>query len=155
VLKLSTPKSRRLAALAESGIIVPEKIPADNETLPLDFTRLSFRGIGEIQSRYAVRYAHVIWNVAILDADITRLRRDLRIAQSKFRIRHKDEMKNIADAMMEDDQEISDFLDRISEIEVKKTLLDAVSKSYDSIAKAASREISRRTAEIEGNLGND
>lgn len=144
-----------MRSLSASGIIVPEEIPADNETLPLDFTRLSFRGIGEIQSRYAVRYAHVIWNLALLDADVTRLRRDLRIAQSKFRIRHKEEMKNIADAMMEDDEEISDYLDRITDVEIKQKLLDAVAKSYDAISKAASREISRRTAEMESNLGND
>jgi lipoate-protein ligase A len=97
----------------------------------------------------------VIWNVALLDVDVTRLRRDLRIAQSKFRIRHKEEMKNISDALMEDDEEISGLLDRISEVEIKKTLLEAVAKSYDSISKAASREISRRTAEMESNLGND
>lgn len=108
---------------------------------------LSSRGIGELQSRYAVRHAHAIWNVALLDADITRLRRDLRIAQSKFRIKHKGELKNIVDAMMENDQEISDYMDRIADIEIKKTLLDAVVKSYESLRNAASREMSRRLGE--------
>ena len=47
------------------------------------------------------------------------------------------------------------YLDRITEVEIKNKLLDAVAKSYDAISKAASREISRRTAEMESNLGND
>jgi len=122
-------------------------MPSDDEVLPLDFTRLSSRGIGELQSRYAVRHAFTIWNLALLDADLVHLRRELRIAQSKFRIIHRGELKNITDAMMEDDEEISDYMDRISQVEIKRTLLDAVVKSYEGIQKAASREITRRIGE--------
>jgi hypothetical protein len=112
VLKLATPQSRRLRFLAEAGIIVPGNLPADDENIPLDFTRLSFRGIGELQSRYAVRHAHALYNLALLDSSLVRLRRDLRISQAKFRIRHKDELKNISDAMMEEDEEISEYRTR-------------------------------------------
>jgi len=136
-----------LRFLQESGIIVPESLPADEETLPLDFTRLSYRGIGELQSRYAVRHAHAIYNVALLDADITNLKRELRISQSKFRILHKEEMKNISDAMMEDDLEISALLDQIAGVETKRTILSAVADGYAGIQAAASREITRRTSE--------
>jgi hypothetical protein len=126
---------------------VPGEIPGDDERVPLDFTMLSSQGIGELQSRYAVRHAHAIFNVALLDSDITRIRRDLRIAQAKFRIRNKGELKNVVDAMMEEDQEISNYLDRISDIETKKTILEAVVKAYEGIRNAASREISRRIGE--------
>jgi len=146
-LRISTPKSRRLKWMAEAGIVVPETIPLDEEKVPLDFTRLSSRGIGELQSRYAVRYSHIIYNIALLESDVLHLRRELRIAQSKFRIRNPNKAKNVVDAMMEDDEEISSLLDRISEIDIKLTLLVAVSKTYESIRNAASREISRQIGE--------
>ena len=98
-LRISTPKSRRLKWMAEAGIVVPETIPLDEEKVPLDFTRLSSRGIGELQSRYAVRYSHIIYNIALLESDVLHLRRELRIAQSKFRIRNPNKAKNVVDAM--------------------------------------------------------
>lgn len=146
-LRVSTPKERKLQWLAQAGIVVPEKIPPDEERVPLDFTRLSSRGVGELQSRYAVRHSHAVFNAALLESDILRLRRELRMAQAKFRIRHKEQPKNITDAMMEEDEEIATLYDQISEIEIKLTLMEAVVRTYEGIRNAASREISRQTAE--------
>jgi hypothetical protein len=146
-LRVSTPKNRSLKWLTEAGIVVPEEIPADEERVPLDFTRLSSRGIGELQSRFAVRHSHAVYNAALLESDILKLKRELRIEQAKFRIRHKGQPKNITDAMMEEDEEIASLLDKISEIEIKLTILEAVVKTYEGIRNAASREISRQTAE--------
>jgi hypothetical protein len=146
-LKISTPKNRALRWVAEAGIVVPEEIPPDEERVPLDFTRLSSRGIGELQSRYAVRHAHAVYNTALLEMDILRMKRELRMAQAKFRIRHKGQPKNITDAEMEQDEEISALYDEISEVEIKLTLMEAVVKTYEGIRNAASREISRQTSE--------
>jgi hypothetical protein len=115
--------------------------------VPLDFTRLSSRGIGELQSRYAVRHAHAVYNTALLEMDVLRMKRELRMAQAKFRIRHKGQPKNITDAEMEQDEEISALYDEISEVEIKLTLMEAVVKTYEGIRNAASREISRQTSE--------
>jgi hypothetical protein len=146
-LKISTPKNRALHWMANAGIVVPEEIPPDEERVPLDFTRLSSRGIGELQSRYAVRHAHAVYNSALLEMDVLRMKRELRMAQAKFRIRHKGQPKNITDAEMEEDEEISALYDEISEVEIKLTLMEAVVKTYEGIRNAASREISRQTAE--------
>jgi hypothetical protein len=146
-LKISTPKSRALHWMATAGIIVPEEIPPDDERVPLDFTRLSSRGIGELQSRYAVRHSHAVFNAALLESDILRLKREVRIAQAKFRIRNPGKPKNVVDAMMEEDDEIADLLDQISEVEIKLTLMEAVVRTYEGIRNAASREISRQTSE--------
>jgi hypothetical protein len=146
-LKISTPKTRALKWMAEAGIVVPEDIPPDDERVPLDFTRLSSRGIGELQSRYAVRHSHAVFNAALLESDILRLKREVRIAQAKFRIRNPGKPKNIVDAMMEDDEEIARLLDDISSIEIRLTLMEAVVRTYEGIRNAASREISRQTSE--------
>jgi hypothetical protein len=146
-LRVSTPKNRSLKWLAEAGIVVPEQIPSDEERVPLDFTRLSSRGIGEIQSRFAVRHSHAIYNAALLESDVLKLRRELKIAQAKFRIHHKGLAKNIVDAMMEEDDELAALLDKISEIEIHLTILEAVVKSYEGIRNAASREMSRQASE--------
>jgi len=146
-LRVSTPKDRKLKWLAEAGIVVPEEIPPDDERVPLDFTRLSSRGVGELQSRYAVRHSHAVYNAALIESDILRLRRECRMAQAKFRIRHKGQPKNITDAEMEEDDEISTLYDQISQLEIKLTLLQAVVQTYEGIRNAASREISRQTSE--------
>jgi len=78
---------------------------------------------------------------------LVHLRRDLRIAQSKFRVLNSDEKKNIVDAMMEDDPHIAKLFDRISVAEAEVMLLNAVAGGYEDLRNAASREISRRIGE--------
>lgn len=146
-LKIATPKNRRLQYLAEAGIIVPEEIPSDEDHIPLDFTRLSSKSIGHIQSRFAVRHAHAIFNVAKLASEAAQLKRDLKMVKAKFRMKHKGEKLNIVNAMMEGDPEITEFEDRIMEVEAKVGVLTAVSQGYETLRNAASREMSRRIGE--------
>lgn len=133
--------------LTDAGIIVPEEIPSDEDSIPLDFTRLSSKGIGAIQSRYAVRHAHAIYNVAKLAADEASLKRDLRLERAKFRMKHKDEKYNVVNAMMEDDENIAEIEDKILEVQAKVVVLAAVAQGYEDLRNAASREMSRRIGE--------
>ena len=146
-LKISTPRSRALKWAATAGIVVPGEIPLDDEAVPLDFGRLNSRAVGELHSRYAVRHAHAIYNAALMESDLIHLKRELRIEQAKFRVRHRGVPKNVVDALMEEDDEIALLLDKISEIDAKRVILDAVVKSYEGLRNAASREISRRMGE--------
>jgi hypothetical protein len=136
-----------LRFLKDAGIIVPEEIPSDDDNIPLDFTRLSSRGIGHLQSRYAVRHSHAIFNAAKVGADVAAIKRDLRIAKGQFRVRHKEEKVNVAAAMMEEDEEISGLQDKLAVVEARETILTALAQGYADIRDAASREISRRSAE--------
>lgn len=146
-LKIATPSSRRLQFLGEAGIVVPEEIPSDEDHVPLDFTKLSSKGIGSIQSRYAVRHAHAIFNVAKLAADEAHLKRDLKMAKAKFRMKHRGEKLNVVNAMMEDDEEIAEFEDKLLEVAMKIGVLTAVAQGYEDLRNAASREMSRRIGE--------
>lgn len=147
MLKIATPSSRRLRFLTEAGIVVPEEIPSDEDHVPLDFTKLGSKGIGAIQSRYAVRHAHAIFNVAKLATDEAHLKRDLRMTKAKFRMKNKGEKLNVVNAMMEDDKEISEFIDKLLEVEMKVAVLTAVAQGYEDLRNAASREMSRRIGE--------
>lgn|SRR5215469_8987543 len=147
VLRVRTPKDSRLAYLADAGIIVPEEIPSDEDTVPLDFTRLSNRGIGHLQSRYAVRHAHAIFNAAKVADDVAVLKRELRMEKAKFRMRHKEEKVNVVQAMMEDDDGIVEIEEKLLEVETQQGILDAVASGYADLRDAASREITRRMSE--------
>lgn len=146
-LHVRTPKDSPLAFLKDAGVIVPEEIPSDEDNVPLDFTRLSSRGIGHLQSRYAVRHSHAIFNAAKVAADAAAIKRDLRLAKAKFRLHHKKEKVNVVSAMMDQDDEISDLEEKLVEVEMKVDLLDAVAAGYADLRDAASREITRRTRE--------
>ena len=146
-LKVSTPQSSRLRVLADAGLVVPDEIPTDDDLVPLDFTILSNRDIGAVHSRYAVRHAHAIFHAALAGTRLVTLRRNLRITQAKFRLQNKGELKNIVDAMMEENEHISKVLDRISMVESEIKLLEAVAQGYADLRDAASREITRRLGE--------
>jgi hypothetical protein len=136
-----------LRFLKDAGVIVPEEIPSDEDSVPLDFTRLSNRGIGALHSRYAVRHSHAIFNAAKLSADAAQLKRELRMEKAKFRLRHKSEKVNIVNAMMEEDEMILGLEDKLLEVDAKVDLISAVAEGYESIRNAASREIARRMGE--------
>ena len=146
-LRVRTPKDSPLQFLADAGIIVPEEIPSDEDTIPLDFTELSNRGIGHLQSRYAVRHAHVIFAAAKVGGDAASLKRELRMSKAKFRLRHKKEKVNVVAAMMDRDEAISELETTLQEVDAKKDILDAVAAGYADIRDAASREITRRMGE--------
>src|SRR5262245_42217392 len=105
-LTIRTPQDSKLRRLAEMGLVVPDVIPSDDDAIPLDFTLVSNQEIGAIHSRYAVRHAHAIYNAALVGQDLGMLRRDLRVAQARFRMSRPKQPKNITDAEMEDDERI-------------------------------------------------
>lgn len=133
--------------LRDAGIVTPEEIPPDEDSVPLDFTRESNQGIGALQSRYAVRHAHAIFNAAKLTSDAATLKRELRMERAKFRVRYKDEKVNVVQAMMEMDDEITELEGKLLEVEAKEGLLSAVAQGYADLRDAASREITRRMQE--------
>jgi len=67
--------------------------------------------------------------------------------KAKFRMKNKDEKLNVVNAMMEDDETIAEFEDKLLEVEMKIGVLQAVAQGYESLRNAASREISRRLGE--------
>jgi hypothetical protein len=137
-----------LRALADAGLIVPDEIPSEDEIVPLDFTTLSDRGVGSIHSRFAVRHAHALFHVALAGTKLVALRRDMRIAQAKFRLEHTEEKrKNVVDAMMEEDEHLAHLFDRISVAEAHIAMLGAVAQGYEDLRNAASREMTRRISE--------
>src|SRR5262245_55286928 len=146
-LTIATPQNSKLLALQRAGIIAPDEIPSDDDVIPLDFTLVSSQEIGSIQSRYAVRHSHAIYHVALAGTRLVRYKRDLRIAQAKFRLQNPGKPKNIVDAMMEDESRISHLMDRIAVADAEIALLGAVAQGYEDIRNAASREISRRIGE--------
>jgi hypothetical protein len=136
-----------LQVLADAGIIVPEEISSDDDSLPLDFTLLSNRDIGSVHSRYAVRHAHAIFQAAKTQARAATLKRTLRFSEAQFRMKHSEEKLNVVQAMMEDDDQITKHRDRISKAEIELGLINAVAEGYEDLRNAASREISRRLGE--------
>lgn len=140
-----------MRVLKDAGLVAPDEIPTDEVRVPLDFTELSNKGVGELHSHYAVRHAHAIFQAALNESRLVHLKRDLRIEQSKFRIRNKAEKKNVVDAMMEDDERIAHLLSRISEQEAILKLVSAVAEGYEDFRNAASREMSRRIGERPSN----
>ena len=133
--------------LADAGIIVPEEIPGDDDRVPLDFTKLSSQHLGALQSRYAVRHSHAIFNAAKLAADLAGLKRDLRLEKAKFRLHHKGEKLNVINAMMEEEESIAEIEEALSEVEAKVGILGAIAAGYEDLRNAASREITRRIGE--------
>jgi hypothetical protein len=136
-----------LQVLRDAGIIVPEEIPSDDDSLPLDFTLLGNRDIGSVHSRYAVRHAHAIFQAAKTQARLGNLKRGLRVSKAQFRMRHNEEKLNIVQAMMEDDETIARQQERVDKAEIDLALINAVAEGYSDIRDAASREITRRIAE--------
>lgn len=146
-LKVRTPRDAALKHLAVLDLIVPEEIPSDDDNVPLDFTELSNRDLGALHSRYAVRHAYAIFQAAKAEGKIASLKRNLKFNEATFRIKHKDLVLNVVQAMMEDDEGITKQRDRVSRAETEHKLIDAVADGYEGIRNAASREISRRLGE--------
>lgn len=120
---------------------------AEDEIVPLDFTTLGNRDVGVVHSRFAVRHSHAIFHLARARGDAALLKRDIRIARAKFRIRHKREKVNVVNAMMEDDEEIVKLEGKLAVAEAKVGVLDAVCLGYEDLRNAASREMTRRLGE--------
>jgi hypothetical protein len=148
-LRVATPTNRRLDALKESGLLAPEEIYDDEEMVPLDFTVLSSRDIGGVHSRFAVRHSHALFAMALVAAELAHLRRDLKLYQAQYRVRHKGEYKvkyELDDAMALSKRHKS-ITEKITEAEALVTVMEAVVHGFEDLRNAASREISRRLGE--------
>lgn len=131
--------------------MVPEEIPTDEDHVPLDFTRLSNKDVGALHSRYSVRHAHAIYQLALLASEVVRRKRDLRIEEAKFRVTHQGEKKTDVDALMEEDTKIVKHRDKMAVLEAQLEIIEAVAQGYDDLRVAASREMTRRISETAAN----
>jgi hypothetical protein len=82
--------------------------------------------------------------------DLAMHRRDLRLEQAKYRFRNAENYKNkyqLDDAMaLEDD--ISELMGVITELEAREEVLKAVALGFEDLRNAASREMFRRSTEV-------
>jgi len=139
-----------LQYLKREGLIAPNEIDSDSDAVPLDFTRLSSRQIGSVHSRFAVRHAHAIFVAAKRASSLTMLKRDLRLAQAKYRFKNSKKYKTkyeLDDAMVMED-EISALLDTITKVEAELAVITAIALGYEDYRNAASREMFRRSNEV-------
>ena len=135
--------------LRDAGLVAPDEIPTDDDFVPLDFTSLNPRQVGAVHSRYAVRHAHAIYVTAQTASQLVLARRDAKLIAAKYRSRHADEheTKYQLDAAMEEDKNYSKVAIRITELEARLSVLEAVCGGYEDLRNAASREMFRRSSE--------
>lgn len=129
--------------------MVPDDLDPSDESFRVDFTRLNSRGVGAIHSRLCNRLAHALYVRAGVETERLTLTRRIHLAQARFRLKHEDEYKTVKmlDSAMILDKEIRKLDKRANQLDVKAVALDAVVKGYESIIRAASREMSRRGIE--------
>lgn len=142
--------------LAQKGVVVPDDLDPFDESFRVDFTRLGSRGVGGIHSRLCNRLAHALYVRSEIEGQKLVLSRSLHIKQARFRMRHEGEHKTVKalESAMTLDPEIKKMEHKMMKLDVKAVALDAVIKGYESIVKAASREMSRRGIEA-GNVSRD
>lgn len=138
-----------MRVLIESGLLAPEEIQDDEEHVPLDFTSLTSRDIGAVHSRFAVRHSHALYVLAKVAVELAHLKRDLRLEQAQFRVRHSDDYKTkyeLDDAMALTKRH-KGISDRILEAESTYEVMQSIVQGFEDLRNAASREISRRLGE--------
>jgi hypothetical protein len=145
-----------LKYLAQSGVVVPDHLDPFDENIHVDFTAISSRGIGGVHSRFCNRLAHALYLRSQLEAERLTLSRRIHLAHARYRLKHEGEYKTVKmlESAMILDPEIKKLEKHALQIDVKSVALDAVLKGYESIAKAASREMARRGMEA-GNVSRD
>lgn len=102
------------------------------------------------------RLAHVLYVRAGIETEKLKLSRNLYLKEARYRMRNEGNHKTVKamDAAMALDPEIKKMQHSELQLDVKAVALDAVIKGYESIIKAASREMSRRGVEA-GNTSRD
>jgi hypothetical protein len=119
----------------------------DDESLPLDFTRLNNRSVGSLHSRFAVRHAHVLYVRAQNASELLRVRRQHRLALASFRV-HGDYKTEKALTLAFSKSKTGRKIETVMQgLEIKSVYLDAIAEGYMDIVKAASREMARRDSE--------
>lgn len=135
--------------LKDEGLLAPEEISTEIDTVPLDFTKLNSRQIGAVHSRYAVRHSHALFVVAKTAGDLAMRKRDLRLEQAKYRHLNKKKFKTkyeLDDAMVTEDG-IKELMDEIVMLEAREEIIKALALGYEDLRNAASREMFRRSSE--------
>lgn len=84
------------------------------------------------------------------------MERKLHLAQARYRVKNEGNHKTVKslESAMSLDKKIRAIEDEVADIEIKEVALDAVLKGYESIIRAASRDMSRRGIEA-GNTSRD
>lgn len=148
VLRVATPKNTKLS-LPERGLVVPLEITAQEDVVPLDFTRLTSRQLGKLHSTYATRYAHAIYVVAKYSSSVVAAERDFKLLKARKRVllggKYRTKYKLDDAVSVQDD--VREIEDEIARLEASVKMTEAVAQGYDVIAKAASREMFRRSSE--------
>ena len=96
-----------------------------------------------------MRHAHALFVLAKLASEVATLTRDLKLMEATFRSLHKANFKTkweLDDALTFDDV-IAELRDKLTVAEIQQEVVDGLTKGYDGLARAASREITRRSAE--------
>lgn len=147
---------RNTGWLAQRGIVVPDDLDPETENLGLDFTRLSSRGIGAIHSRLCNRLAHAYYVRSQLETESLTIERRKHLAEARYRVQHEGDYKTMKsmEAAMSLSKPIKKMGRDLLRLEIRAVALDAVIKGYESIIRAASREMSRRGIE-QGNTSRD
>jgi len=148
-LRVATPTGARLEFLRNEGLIAPDEISSDEDRVPLDFTRLNFKLVGAVHSRYAVRHSHAIFRAAFYRVRVAYIQRDLRLLKAKLRAKLSQKYKTkwqLDDALLKD-TEIKELEDELVEAEAKLTVIEALASGYEDLRNAASREMFRRGVE--------
>lgn len=138
--------------LKDEGLIAPDEvISPEIDSVPFNFTTLNSRQVGALHSRYAVRHAHAIFVAAKTSADLAIRKRELRLAQAKYRYLNKKKFKTkyeLDDAMVTEDG-IEELMSEITLLEAREEVIKALALGYEDFKSAASREMFRRSSEEE------
>ncbi len=112
--------------------------------------------MGGIHSRLCNRLAHALYVRSQLETEALVLQRKRHIEEARYRVAHESDFKTMKtlEASMALSKPIKKMSHELLRIEIKATALDAVIKGYESIIRAASREMSRRGIE-QGNTSRD
>jgi hypothetical protein len=96
-----------------------------------------------------VRHSHALFELAKLSAELVMLEHDTGHHKAGLRVKFAKKFKSkweLDDAISLDDY-VEKLNVRISGLEAKRHIVEGIAKGYDGLARAASREISRRISE--------
>lgn len=149
-LKLVAPANLQLKELSEDGLLVPGRLNDNEAIVPLDFTSISSREVGQQHSYWAVQYARLVFLVGNLRAEIGNTKHDLKNAEAKWMLKRGDnyETKWKAEFAMGRSKLIRRLRTSLSRGEASLFRYEALAESYKALREAASREMSRRSSEI-------
>lgn len=149
-LHLVAPQNLKLKRLADDGLLIPGKLDDKEAYAPLDFTSISSRDVGRQHSYWAVRHSHLIFLVGNLRAELGNIKFDLKNAEAQWMMKHVGDFKNKweADHGMGRYKKIKVLRRRVSRAEASLIRYEALASSYEGLRNAASREMSRRSAEV-------